>query len=142
MTIFIDCGIIVHSIRDTIYSPDYRILKPRSIQVQEMAMCEAVPPDYVNFKYLCTEDGDSFYTHNTSIRRLFSISTFDSRQRGSPVKVYVDIRQVVLKVLNGYEQGFRNMWREWAGRDETYKSEGMKEMFKVISNEVENQIRA
>ena len=140
MTYFVAYGLVVFQLRETIFNPTYRIVKPRSIQVKELEdFPSKIPNDYEEFNFLTVEDGNAIYTKDTKI--LQSLLYPMDKQRGNPVRYNIDIEDISLRVLMGYEKGFRNLWKEMSNKDESYKSQGMAEMFKVISSEIANAIK-
>ena len=141
MTYFIHGGILMHKLPKTIFEPIYRIARPRSVQIEEMDLPSIAPPkDYWEYKFLTIEDGDAIYTCDTRIKNLILFN--DTYHSGNPINPNVDIRGRAFKILMGYQQGFRNLWNEWRGKDDEYKNRGMEEMFKVISSEIENAVKA
>lgn len=140
MTYFIQHGILVHTIRETIFNSSYRIARQRSIQIKEMELIPStIPQDHVEFNFLTVEEGNSIYVNGT---RILTLLLHSERPQGNPVNFHVDIKDRALKVLMAYEQGFRNLWKEMAHKDEEYRRQGMVEMFKVIASELDNAIKA
>ena len=140
MTYFVAYGVLVHTLKDTIFNPTYRILKPHSVQIKEMEISnKSLPNEYEEFNFLTIEDGNSIYVAKTKILDLL---LHHEQNQGYPIKFNVDIEGRAFEVLNHYEIGFRNLWKEMMHKNENYKSEGMKEMFKVISRELSNAIKA
>lgn len=144
MTYFIDRGFLVHSIKQTIFSPFYEVVKTVTLQIKEFDdVSTSIPKNTIRFCFLYNQDGDSLYI--TSETKLFRclINSFPTSS-GVPINPKVNIREKALEVLIHYEKGFRKIWSEWdfMKKDEIYTSVGMMEMFKVIANKMEDELRA
>lgn len=139
MTYFIDSGIVMHTKPEAIFQPTYRVAKPHSLQIGEMEELSTMPKDYYEFEFLKNESGISIYTRNTSILPLLLHGTTGG---GTPIKYNTDIREKVLTILNGFEDGFRKLWSDWErqNKDVSYKQQGLKEMFKIIAHKIEEEV--
>ena len=139
MTYFIHCGVLVFIKPETIYSSTYRFIKPLKVQFKEIAeVPNKAPDDYVEFKYLTTEDGNSIYTTETNIVDLILHTT----QKQTPMKFNPNLKNDILNCLISYEKGFRKLWKDITYENDVIKKEFLEEMMNVIANDIFEHIKA